>query len=67
MYIALLVLGALLFGLGGIITLSAVPFTGWDASPAQMKEDFYTMLHNPRFQIGAVCCIIGFLLLMLCF
>lgn len=66
MHIALLVLGSLLLGLGSVLTLSAVPFTGWDASWAQVKRDLHTMLHHPRFQIGAACCVIGFLLLMFC-
>lgn len=66
MLIALLVLGSLLLGLGIIVTLSAVPFTGWNASWMRTKKDFHTMLHHPRFQIGTVCCVIGFLLLMFC-
>lgn len=66
MHIAPLVLGSLLLGLGSILTLSAVPFTGWNASWARVKRDFHTMLHHPRFQTGAACCVIGFLLLMCC-
>lgn len=64
--IGLLILGILLFSFGGIIICTTIPPRGWGATWDQTKEDFHTMLHNPRFQASLACIVIGFLLLCFC-
>ena len=64
--IVLFIFGCLLCGFGAIIMITAIPARGWDATWEQMKRDFHTMIHNPRFQISSACFIIGCLLILLC-
>lgn len=60
MVMFLLVVGALLFGFGAIITITAIPGTSWDVSWPEVKRAFRTMAGNLRFQIGFTCAVIGF-------
>ncbi len=64
MFIFLTVLGTLLFGFGAIILITAIPCTSWDASRTELKETFYIMVHRRRFQVGLICVITGFFVMM---
>lgn len=46
-------------GVGAAFMISVLSFRGSDASRGGTKEAFREMFHNRRFQIGAVCFVVG--------
>ena len=53
------IMGGLLFGVGAILMMSALSSKGSDFTWEGTKEAFREMFHNRRFQIGAVCFVVG--------
>lgn len=64
MFVFLTVLGTLLFAFGAMTMITAIPYTSWDASWAEIKEAFHIMFRKRRFQVGSICFIVGFLVMM---
>lgn len=64
MFTFIVVMGMLLFSFGGLTIITAIPATSWDSSWAEIKEAFSIMFRTRRFQVGAVCLVIGLLMIM---
>lgn len=65
-YLFVLFLGGVLMIAGYILMQSALSFKASDFSWEKTKEAFREMFHNRRFQIGAVCFIVGLAICMYC-
>lgn len=58
------VAGSLLFGFGALLMMMSIEATSLCPSWDELKKAFRIIANRPKFWIGAVCVVIGFLMIV---
>lgn len=62
-FIFLIFVGSMLFIIGFYFMMSAIPFPPRYDSWGEIKDDFRIWVGKPKFRVGAVCFVIGTLII----